>query len=88
MSDKASQQIATAGWIVHAETVDVVGGTEKGRTAQFWLATYADASEAVKAVEAAPGLVGGAHVEAKKKATAAALQKHQLPPNRVKLIVP
>ena len=63
------------GWIVSAETVNIVGGVEIGRSAQFWLAMYSDASAAVAAVEAASGLIGGAHVEARAKASPSLIQR-------------
>ena len=78
----------TEGWIVSAETVHDLGGGEQERSVQFWLATYADASDAVAAVRRAPGLARNAHVEAKAKAAPGTLKAIGLASSQVKLLAP
>ena len=84
MTDKAS--IAPQGWYV---IVEMQRGDDPHQTlVQFWMAGYADPSEAVSAVEAAASVLPNAHTFARQEIAPIVLQAIALRINEVRLYAP
>jgi hypothetical protein len=82
---KQSQQ-ATSGWIIHAQAF--IGIDPTTRASQFWIATFADRSGALRAVEMAPGLMPNAYLEVRGEAPRQTIEQYQLGPNMILLHAP
>jgi hypothetical protein len=85
MTGEALQR-ATSGWIIH--TVALIGIDPTTRASQFWIATYADRSDALRAVEMAPGLMPNAYLEIRGVASRQVIEQYQLGPNIIMLYAP